>query len=802
MLISLNWLKQYLPEGLKISNEEFKKNFTFSSAEIERIEEIGDKLNNIVIGEMKKIKQHPKASKLKIVTVDTGEKRKRKVVCAATNIYIGAKVPVALPGGTVLNPEQEIGEQDECNITSIEIAGTRSFGMLCSQKELGLSDDHEGIWILPDDMKIGDDFVKIITDTVFEIENKTLTHRPDCFSHIGIAREISAVTKTPFVYKESDETLIPTETLPLVVKVENTDLCKRYTAVVIKGVEIKQSPLWLQTKLLATGIRPINNVVDITNYVMLDLGQPLHAFDYNKLKTARIIVRTAKRGEKTITLDNQERQLNTNNLLICDPEKPIGIAGVMGSLNSEIDEKTCDIVIESANFEMYSIRRTSMELGIRSEASTRFEKGLDPNLTLTALKEAINLIMDIAGGEIASEVIDNYSDPVNEHTLDFDFADIPRLLGIDIPKSEVIEILESLELEVKTPEATQSKIEVIIPTFRRDLNIKEDLLEDIGRIYGYVKFKPILPIKDLKSAKLNQRREYEKLIKLTLQSLNFDEIYTYSFTGQKQYENTSLDISKCLKLKNPISPDLSYMRDSIVPGILEKIVVNQTNFERIEIYEISKVSLKEKNEENLPKQPKYITGAITGEEKAIDLFFSLKGKIESLFKKIGIEQTKFEKSDKISYLQPTQQAVIKLGNKIVGNIGIIHPQVRYNWGIKSNTTIFDLDFDQLFKHRKKVNDYKKISKYPQVKRDLSFWINREKEVGALLEELRRIKNDYIQSIEIVDIYKPNKKTGRKSITIQIILQSYKGTLTEDEIKREVDSVIKTIKNIGGKLRKR
>jgi len=801
MLISLNWLKQYLPEGIKLSKEELRKTFTFSVAEIEDIKEIGDKLEKIFIGEIKKIKQHKKSPRLKVATIDIGEKRKRKIVCAASNIFIGAKVPVALPGGTVLNPEQEIGKQETCRITSIEIAGSRSSGMLCSQKELGLSDNHEGIWILPDDEKVGDDFVKVLRDTVFEIENKNLTNRPDCFSHIGIAREISSLAKTPFVYQESDETLIPTETLPLVVKVENPNLCKRYTAVVIKGIEVKPSPLWLQIKLLATGIRPVNNIVDITNYVMLDLGQPLHAFDYDKLKTARIIVRTAKRGEKTITLDNQERELNTNQLLICDPEKPIGIAGVMGSLNSEINDKTCDIVIESANFEMYGIRRTSMELGIRSEASTRFEKGLDPNMTLPALKEAVNLITDIAGGEIASQVIDHYKDPVTEHTLDFDLADIPRLLGVEITKSEVINILESLQLSVQTPEAAQSKIKVVIPTFRRDLNIKEDLLEDIGRIFGYVKFKPILPTKDLKSAKLNQRREYEKQIKLTLQALGFDEIYTYSFTGEKQYQNTTLDISKCLKLKNPISPELSYMRNSIVPGILEKTSLNLPNFDKIAIYEISKVYLEEKNEENLPKQPKHISGAISNTDSNTDLFFTLKGKLESLFKNIDIEETKFEKTESIPYLQPTQQAFIKISNNVIGHIGIIHPQVKYNWNIKSNTVIFDLDFDKLFEHRKKVKDYKHISKFPSVKRDLSFWIGFDKEAEKILDEIQKQNYKYVQSIEIIDIYKTEKKSGRKSITIQIVLQSHTSTLSEKQIKEDLDLMTSTIEKLNGKLRK-
>jgi len=800
MLISLNWLKQYLPEGIKISDEEFKKKFTFSSAEVESIKKIGSDLDKIIIGEITKIKQHPKSDKLKIVTVDTNEKRKRKIICAASNINVGDKVPVALPGGTVLNPEQELGKQETCRITSLEIANVKSMGMLCSQKELGLSDDHEGIWILPDEVKIGDDLLKEIYDTVFEIENKTLTHRSDCFSHVGIAREVSAVTKTPFIYKETDETLIPTETLPLVVKVENHNLCKRYTAVVIKGVKIKPSPLWLQLKLLVTGIRPKNNVVDITNYVMLDVGQPLHAFDYNKLDTARIIVRTAKRGEKTVTLDNQEKELKTNHLLITDPKKPVGIAGIMGCKNSEIDKKTTDIIIESANFEMYGIRKSSMELGLRSEASTRFEKGLDPNFTIIALKEAISLITENAGGEIASEVIDIYKEPVKKHTIDFDLADIPRLLGVDIQKSDIINILESLQLEVESPESIQSKLSVSIPTFRRDLNIKEDLLEEIGRIYGYTKFKPILPSKTLKSAKLNKRREYRKKIKLALQSLNFDEVYSYSFTGKKQYEKSLLNIENCMKLKNPISSDLEYMKNDLTPGILEKINFNQPNFEKIYIYELSKIYLKEKNKENLPEQPTHITGSISENINETELFFKLKGKLESLFINTYIKNAKFIKSDKIKYLQPTQQAVIKLRNQIVGHIGLIHPQVKYNWSIKLNTALFTLEFNELFKNKKDLDNYKKISKFPSVTRDLSFWIDSEAEAGPLLDKLKETKYQYVKNIEIIDIYKKNKNI--KSITLRITLQSYKGTLNENEINKDIKHLTQAIEKIGGKIRKK
>lgn len=809
MLISKNWLLQYLPENIKVSDTELKEKISVALAEIENMQKIGEKLKNIVVGEIKQIKPHPKSSKLQLTIVDIGQKRKNPIVCAASNIFEGAKIPVALPGGIVLNPEQETGKQDICIIKEITILKVKSRGMLCSQKELGISNDHTGIWILPDEVKVGENFVKLISDTVLEIENKALTHRPDCFSHLGIAREISTIIKSPFDYKESEELLIPTETLPLVVKIENKTLCKRYTAIAIQGVKIKPSPLWLQLKLLACGVRPINNVVDATNYVMLDLGQPLHAFDYNKLNTPRIIVRTARPRENTTTLDGEKRSLKKTHLLICDPGGPIGIAGIMGSLNSEIYEDTRDIVIESANFEMYNIRRTSRELGIRSEASTRFEKGLDPNLTLPALRQVVQLITDIAGGEVASEVFDFYPEPIKEKTLEIQITDVPRLLGIDLQKKQIMDILQALQLEIQSPETSTNNIKVIVPTFRKDLNIKEDLLEEIARIYGYDKFKPTLPKRNIQPAKLNQKRQFEKSAKLTLTTLGFDEIYTYSFTGEESYKKTLLDIKECIQLRNPISPELGYMRNSIIPNILEKVQPNIVNFEEISFFEIARIFQKEKNKEKLPKQPKHIAGvlclsnqSLKGDNSPEDrLFYILKGKIETLMEKLNIKRIKFEKEQKVEYLYPGKQAKILVNNIQIGSIGIIHPEVKINWNIKQNTAIFVLDFEKVFKNTKETKKYTNVSKFPQVSRDLSFWINKDIEANKILESLQNTKCKFVKEIKITDIYLAKGKKNQKSITIKIKLQSTKSTLSEKNINTDIKTFIKTIEKLGGKIRK-
>lgn len=800
MFLSKKWLEQYLPKGIPVKDDKLAHKLTYSLAEVEQIFNVGDKLKNIAIGEIKTIKPHPKEKKLSVASVDTGTGRKRAIVCAASNIFEGAIVPVALPGARVLNPKQELGSQETLEIKSTEIKKVKSQGMLCSQKELGLTEDHEGIWILPEGTKIGEDLVALISDTILEIENKSLTHRSDAFSHIGIARELSAILDIPFSSPEIKEVLIPTERLPLSVKVKDSKFCPRYTAIALKGVKVSPSPLWLQLYLLSVGLRPVNNIVDATNYVMLDLGQPLHAFDYDKLEKPEIIVRTAKKGEKIITLDEQERELENDTLTISDPSGPIAIAGLMGGLETEVDDKTTNVIIESANFEMYNIRRSSQVLGLRTDASTRFEKGLDPNLTMIGLKRVVNLISEISEGEIASELIDAYPNKVEEEIIEFDTRAAPRLLGIDIGKEKSIDILKKLSLEVKDL-PSDTKIEITVPTFRRDLKIKEDIVEEIARILGYDKFKPTLPTRSLQGVKLNKRRDFEKKIKISLQALGFDEIYSYAFISEDHYKNTLLDINECLKLKNPLSPDLSHIRTSLVPSILEKLVLNLPNFEEIEMYESSKICLKEKNKENLPQQPRHITGLLSNDREENSNYYNLKGRIDRLLKTLNIDNINYKRVENIPYLHPNKQAEVRANSKTLGHIGIIHPQVKRNWKINKNTAIFALHFDTLINVAKDDTSYTRISKFPLVRRDLSFWIDKNVDAASILEMLKKANYKHITNIQIIDIYRSSDNKKKKSVTIQITLQSAQKTLEEKDIKADIRILTKEINNIGGKLRK-
>lgn len=802
MLISVKWLKQYIPDDIPVQNEALRDRITVAFAEVENIYSVGTCLKNVFAGKIISIKSHPNAEKLRLVMVDIGKKEKLTVVCGADNISEGDIVPVVLPGGTVYNPKQELLHQEPITIKEAEIGGIHSEGMLCSQKELGIGEDHKGIWLLAEDTIIGTEITQLFQDTILEIENKSLTNRPDCFCHKGVAREIGTIFKKAFSPGEGSKDIGAVEKAQLEVKISNKDLCKRYSAIIVKGVSVKPSPLWLQLRLLSVGLRPVNNVVDATNYVMLDMGQPLHAFDLHKLKSPKIIVRNAKDGEKIVTLDGEEKILKQNHLVIADAQKPIAIAGIMGGENTDIDSKTKDIIIESANFEMYNLRKSTRELGMRTEASIRIEKGLDPNITTDGLIQAAKLITEIADGEIASEVIDVYPNPIEPKELEFDTVDATRLLGIEISKNEIIDILTSLQIEVISPETTTSKLSLRIPTFRRDLNIKEDIIEEIARIYGYDKFKSTLPERTVRAADLNKSIHFERKIKQGLVSLGFDELYTYGFTGESQYKKTRLDIKSCIKIKNPLSKELAYLRSDIVPGLLEKVADNLSYFDEFAIFEINKVFFKKKGDNELPLQPKKVVALSTKKQSPEKLFVGLKGMLLALMDQLGIvTPLEFEKHTKISYLDQNYQALLSLDGQELGYLGTICDEVRDNWNIDKNVVVFMLNFELLQKMGTFKKQYKTLPKYPSVKRDLSFWISKDITIASILDKIVTSRIDYLVHHEVTDIYPHKKDKEKQSITIQLVLRGEDKTLEEQEINTSIKAVVTILESLGAKLRK-
>lgn len=799
MKLSVNWLKQFVPDFDNDETAEISRKLSSSLAEVDKFYDICKELDNILAGEIKELITHPEFN-VKIAVVDVGTESNLEIVCGASNIKIGNIVPVCLVGGTVYDPKDTT---KTVTIEEKEMNGKKSEGMLCSEKELGIGDDHTKVFILPDDTPKGTNIAAILKDTVIEIENKALTHRPDCFCHLGIAREIAVQNKFKFKGESLLQVPIKTANKPLTVEVKDEVSCKRYSVVVISDVKIKNSPLWLQSRLIAAGMRPINNIVDISNYIMLEMGQPTHAFDYDKIEDNKLVLRKAKKGESITTLDGVERKLDDGMLVNTDGKGVIGIAGVMGGKNSEISASTNTIILQVENFEMFNIRRTTRILGLRTEASTRFEKGLDPNLVGDAMNKFVEMIIDIAGGEIASDVIDIY--PNKEENKEFytDLIKINNFLGIKAERAELIEILNALGIEIIenldsepqiNPEGVKiDPIKVRIPTIRRDINIKEDLYEEIIRIYGYENIPFELPARDLKPPVKNQRFELEKKLVSMLTASGSDQVFLYSFAGEELYNKVGLDYDDNLKILNPISHEHTFFQDTLVPAILEKVGLNTQRFEKQDIFVISKVVLKAMDNENgIHIQPKFITGAISSRED--NLFLKAKGKIELILKSIGLSNIRYENLagkvpfKKAKLFHPNKSAIIYSGEEQIGIIGYIYPTAIQNLGITKDTVGYELNFDILSILSKENVSYKKIYNFPEVFRDISFWIDEDILIQDIKSVFEGLELDILSKIEVGEIYRSKDKDGKKSITLNITLQSSERTLNEAEINEAIETI--------------
>ncbi len=806
MLLSFNWLKQYLPELGQFTAEEVAERITASLTEVEGYTKRSEGLSGIVIGEIKKISKHPKKEKLSVCVVDDGHSEKQ-IVCGANNLFEGAYVAVCRVGGTVLNPEEQIGEQSTVQIGEREVAGVKSQGMICSLKELGVAEEHKGIWILPEGSIVGSDLVPYLKDTVFEIENKQLTHRPDAFSHQGIAREISAILKTPFKKLDDKTPLIPTQELPFQVEIKNKELCIRFSALVMAGVKVQPSPAWLQLRLLSVGVRPINNIVDVTNYIMMDMGQPMHAYDYDKIHDHKLIVRNAKEGEKFSGLDEKEYELTKDMIIVGDSKEGHDLAGILGGKGSEITDKTKNVILEAANWEMFNNRRTARKLGIRTEANTRFEKGQDPNMTQEALERGVHLISDLTRAEVASDFLDIYPEPRQNQVLEFDLNAVKRLLGIEVTKDQIIEILEGLEIEIHGAEKVKqnmmdpihhgNKVELVIPSFRQDLNLTEDVVEEIGRIYGYDKIKPTLPSRSLRSVKVNEIEEFSKKVKDILTSLGLDEIYTYAFTSKEAYDKANLDINSCIKIQNPLAPELGYFRNSLTPSHLEKLSFNLANFDNVGFFEVSRVALKEKDENDLPKQPWKVAGVLSSKSKDINIYQELKAVTDELLNRLRIEDVKYVNLKDFRQVDPrrfhpVRSAEITINGKSIGTVGELHPVVAENFEIKARTAIFEIDFQALMTHSQKEPTLKPISSYQKVTRDISFWVTKETEIFEILASVQSTKPEMVTEVNFVEVFEDPKKKEEKSVTLSVHIQPEDKTLTDKEIEEVIKEVLASL----------
>jgi phenylalanyl-tRNA synthetase beta chain len=730
MRVSLNWIKEYT--NIVLPPEELRERVSVSLTEVEAIDQFNERFKSIVVGLVKSVEKHPVSDSLLVLKLDVGPKEVQ-VVVQYCPVKEGDKVPFLYPGTTVPG---EIGANGgSSQVSAADIKGVSSAGMVPSGRELGLNHDHTTVYILPTDAKVGCSLSEILdlTDVVMEIKNKPLTHRPDVFSVEGIAREIAAIQRTPYKplkWLQSWESLKPEaveDRLPVVVDNQAKALCSRYMAVVLDNVAVGPSPKWMQIRLAKVGIRPVNNVVDISNYLMIETGQPSHAFDYDKIVlkdpsfkgTATIIVRLAQGGESITTIDGEVHQLQPDTIIISDSAHPIGIAGVMGGKDTEIGDDTKRVIFQVENLDMYNVRRTSMKLGIFSEAVTRFSRGLDPNRCEPVLYKGIHMLQELAGATVASAIKDNYDAPLKPKSISVSPDWIRRRVGFDIADAEMEAILRGLGLLV-TFDKKQALMSVEIPTYRRDLAIQEDIEEEIVRIFGFDRITPTLPTRSSVPIMMSPSRRNRIRVKEILAAAGAHEVYTYSFVGSGLYQSCGLELEGSYRLRNPLSPELSYMRPLLLPSLLEKFVLNKEAYASFALFEIDIV--------NPPKGQQSSTNALPEEPWHValvhsDSFYHAKSYIEEVLSGLHVDEAEIiplaqtEASELPSWVRYAQSSYnasrtgyIRVKGEMVGLVGQLSAEVCGMLDIEESVSGVEVDMSTLQNYVLDVSGYRDTSK--------------------------------------------------------------------------------------------
>jgi len=784
MLVPISWLKEFVdvPEDIN----ELSKRLTMSGSNVESISYWGRDIKNIVVGHITRVEKHPNADKLLIVYVNIGSKE-LQIVTGATNIKNGDKVPVALHGSTIAGGKK---------IRASKLRQVESAGMLCSAEELGF-DDHglpqevqEGIFILPDDAPLGADIKEYLNldDTVLDFE--ITPNRSDCLSITGMAREVAATFKLnlhmPTIHLKEEAEKTAQEIAKIDIQAE--DLCRRYVARIVEDVEIKPSPLWMQRRLQTCGVRPINNIVDITNYVMLELGQPLHAFDFDKVEGGSIIVRRGMSSEKMDTLDGITRELNENMLVIADVNKPLAIAGVMGGAESEITSSTTRILLESANFLGSSIRRTSRQLGLRSESSMRFEKGIDPNLCIKAADRACELIEQLGAGKVLKGYIDVFPGKTYPKVIPFNPDKINRVLGTDISSDEMVDILHLLEIQVNT---TKDGLEAIIPTFRMDITQEADIIEEIGRIYGYDRLPITLPEGNVTHGKLNSHQKYLNEIKDLLVYNGYSEIYTFSFVSPKVFDNIHApeksSLRQAIPLLNPLGEDHSIMRTTLIPNMLDVVRYNLSHkAQEVKLFEVGAVYLPKKLPlDELPHENNRISIGLCGD---IVSFYDLKQIIETIFSRLQIKNYDFMQERYFAF-HTGRCARIRIDDEEIGYAGEIHPDVLENYEISKKTYLAELNLDAILNKASRKINFKPLPKFPSSDRDLAIVVKEKVLASDVLNTIKEIGGKLLEEVELFDVYQGSQiAKGYKSMAFSLIFRAEDRTLTDVEVNEIIEKI--------------
>ncbi|WP_138415416.1 phenylalanine--tRNA ligase subunit beta [Aquibacillus sediminis] len=800
MFVSLNWLKNYI-DIENISTEDLAERITKTGIEVEGIEYIAEQSTNVVVGYVKKCEQHPNADKLNLCQVDVGDEE-LQIICGAPNIAQGQKVAVAKPGAVL---------PGNFKIKKAKLRGVESNGMICSLQELGIEekfvpkDVAEGIFVFPNDAEVGADALQLLNLDDAIIELGLTPNRSDALSMLGVAYEVAAILDVPIRFPEENVKTAEEQAVDYVsVKVEDSDANPYYGAFVVKDIEIGPSPLWMRNYLIAAGIRPINNVVDITNYVLLEYGQPLHAFDFDKFGSKEIVVRRAQQDEKIQTLDDQERTLSSEHLVITNGQEPTAIAGVMGGAESEVSEQTTTVLLEAAYFDPKVVRIGSKDHGLRSESSIRFEKGVDPNRVKSAGMRACQLLSQYANGTVLSGVAEFDELDKEEKTVEFSSSRINARLGTAISNDEMADILRKLNINYKLNGDTFT---VHVPTRRQDITIFEDMLEEIARIYGYDNLPYTLPQGASQAGGLTDLQQLKRDIKQYFESAGLMESITYSLTSQAR---SQLLVSPEVKekavtpvaLSMPMSEEHSTLRLSMLPELLDSLAYNTARKQsNLAYYELGTIFLSE--QEQVTKQPEEklrAAGALTGdwithpwqqEKRQVD-FYLVKGILQGLFETLNV--TAEYKQTKIDGMHPGRTAQILVGGTSIGFLGQVHPKLQKDFDLK-DTYVFDLDLDYLFEIHKNEPSFAKIPRYPSVSRDIALVVEEAVHAGDVQATIQQAGGELVKDVQVFDVYQgEHLEDGKKSIAFNLLYLDPERTLKDEEVEESYQAILYAVKD--------
>ncbi|WP_148408916.1 phenylalanine--tRNA ligase subunit beta [Murimonas intestini] len=804
MNTSLSWIKAYVPE-LDVTAQEYTDAMTLSGTKVEGYEALDADLENIIIGQIKSIERHPDADKLIVCQVDTGNGTVQ-IVTGAPNVKEGDKIPVVLDGGRVAGGHDGKKTPGGVMIKKGKLRGIESCGMMCSIEELGSTRDmypeapEYGIYIFPEDAEVGMSAIKALglDDVVFEYE--ITSNRVDCYSVIGIAREAAATFGKEFVPPVVTETGNSEDANDYIkVTVKDEELCPRYCARIVKNIKIAPSPRWMQRRLAANGIRPINNIVDITNYVMEEYGQPMHAYDYDTISGREIIVRRAEKDEKFVTLDGQERTLDDSVLMICDGEKAVGIAGIMGGENSMITDSVKTMMFEAACFDGTNIRLSSKKIGLRTDASGKFEKGLDPNNAKAAIDRACQLIEELGAGEVVGGTVDVYKKVKEAVRIPFEPEKINALLGTDIASETMLDYFRKIGLEYD-----EETNEVIAPTFRHDLFRMADLAEEVARFYGYDNIPTTLPTGEATTGKLPFKLRIEEVARNIAEFCGFSQGMTYSFESPKVFDKLLLPADSALRnavqISNPLGEDFSIMRTVSLNGMLTSLAFNYNHRNKnVRLYELGNIYLpRQVPVTELPDERMQFTLGMYGEGD----FFTMKGVVEEFFDKIGMDKKReYDPGAGKPFLHPGRQANIVYEGEVVGYLGEIHPQVADNYEIGEKAYVAVLDMPVITEKATFDRKFEGIARFPAVTRDISMVVPREILAGQIEAVIAQRGGKILESYSLFDIYEGSQiKAGYKSMAYSIVFRAKDKTLEEAEITAAMKKILNGLESMGIELR--